>query len=469
MDVELNGPPTATGVTSFTPSSASSQRIGLWEPDQIAKADEANHVSGRILWTSSANAAAYVLTTPGFTPADTWTITYQGYLPDFSASRVAELQPIAGTDTYRVALQAHSPGSTRVTQFTNVYDGSHGVRVGDIVEFWTGPTPPDPDEPSQPICPDTTVIQGDGLPTPPIEGKVLSVDPPDDAHQGGSLVVARGDCVAILKSGSTAPDCATHGPWTERKNCWGTLAKLLPVAGSSDLGALPVRIRAGGGTAGAEEFVVAGAATGYAGRAVAGTFTGPVADATFKFTSENEAALTAQLQTCTSDCRALEEQLAIARRARRTHLPSVTCVRSSSSQPRTYCETYFPSFVSTAADGSLLPAFPVPKGPTLAFSIGLTCITGAAGCPAGQGVKRALVRDTQAAFVTRSGWTPSARYGGGANGGPPTQPTGLAAFDRSNPEWGKQEDRYRFFVTYVDNLVLDVTAAQTNGDTRVLR
>jgi hypothetical protein len=276
-------------------------------------------------------------------------------------------------------------------------------------------------------------------------------------------------------------------------DCWASLPDRRAGDGAP-AGSLQARIRAGGGAAGAEEFVVVGAATGYAGRAVATQLAAgalPVTAHSFVLTSEDEAPLRAacpatafpfpldplDADPCLADaCRGACEQLAVAWRARRTHLTSVACHRSSSSSPVTHCETYFPQFVRP---GASTDPFPPPAGPTLAFSLGLQCKAGGAptGCTPDQDTpsERDLVRDTRIELVTRSGWSPAARYGGGANGGPATLPTGGAYLDRTGAtpdeaaRFDRRSDRYRFFVPYVGNLVLDLSPGQTSAENRVLR
>lgn len=506
---EVNSVTTSTGVATYSPSGASTQRIGLYEPVQVSIADGKNNLSARKVWIGDSNASAYVLTTPGFTPTDTWTITYQGYLPAFADSRVADVEAISGQpDRLRVAFQAHVPGTSELTRKVNVYDPALGVRAGDVVEIWTGPTPNDTSYvPPSPRCPDTTTWANNGLPVPPIEGRVVSVDPPDAAHPGGSLVIRQptdAEAVCTLLNTRTVCDNENRGRWSNKPNCWGSLPTLAPggVAGS-----LQVRIRSGGKAAtGEEEFVVVGKATGYAGRAraVPGTsVAGPVDPPDFTLSNEGEADLAtacgystfpldplaapaslAEAEGAPSTVRRACEALAIARRVRRTHLTSVACYRSPS-QPTgtvTHCETYYEKFIKPSQRGLEATApFPSPVGPALAFTLGLQCMPHGdhtpTGCTSGQDtlVTNGLVRDTQVNLLTRGGWVPALRYGGGANGGSGTQPTGGAYFDRTGATqdelsvWNRQYDRYRFFVPYVDNMVLDVSPGQTNGETKVLR
>lgn len=454
---------TPTAVSSYRQSEIDAPRIGFYVPPNVAAADAANGALPRPSWDPSAAAVFYFRLTPGFTPDDLWSVTYQGYLPSLASNRPALVENVGG-GLLSVALQASTS-----SQVVNVFDPALGVRVGDVVELWTTQIAQ---------CPDTTTtVAGEAV--APVEGKIVQVVKPDAAHPGGSLVVQAGDCVPILKLGATSCDDLTHGPWKSMASCWATAPAGTPVPLE---GTRQVRIRAsGGGNPGAleldgKDFVVIGTGTGYAGRATSvpeGT-TFP----SFTFASDGEAALAAScplipypsdplaVPDCDESCRSNCETAAIARRARRNHLTSAFCYKGSTEDPnkRNYCETYFPEFAKHVSDVAPQGTFDgePPAGPVLAFSLGVQQPTATA--------SMFLVRDTQVIFATRSGHDPVSRYGGGANGGPAIGPMGAAYFDRSfDTSWGKQSDRYRFFVPHVGNLILDATPARSNGLSRVLR
>jgi hypothetical protein len=435
-----------TGVSSFRPSSSALPRIGFYP-----------RASG-LAWDPTINAATYLQLTPGFTPTDDWTVTFQGYLPDFASSRVVQVEsreddPSLEVGALRLAFQYVPPGTTTRTQVVNVYDPAYGVRVGDIVEFWTDGR----SDSDTPECPDTTSTSGS--PAAPIEGKIVAISRPDGAHPGGSLVVQKGDCVPWARGSVTECLDEERGPWTsiEDGECWNLLRNRPRQA----------RIRAGSGAPGAEEFVVVGAATGYAGRAVSSPDT-PASSPTFAFSNEDEAALVAactlipypsnpgSVPACEGACRTACEQAAIARRARRLHLTSIYCTQAASGA---YCRERFPAFERPGDDAA---PFPPPEGPALAFSLGWKPLPGAP--------EQLLTRDTRVSFRTRSGRVPASRWGGGGGDGPATLPTGGAYFDRTaKMAWDKADERYRFFVPYVGNLVLDLSPARENDETRVLR
>jgi hypothetical protein len=432
-----------TQVSSFRPSNTDLPQIGFYCPTAAVCAKFTESL------TTTSTAAAFITLTPGFTPSDLWSVTYQGVLPDFVSKHVTTIEQVSGTGAatqYRVALQASTAGG----QVVNVYDPAYGVRVGDIVQFWTSKVLP-----SGSSCPDTPSTTED-QPIAPIEGKIIAIEKPDALHRGGSLLVMAGDCVPVLSGAQTICDSAAHGPYTgdgsSFPGCWGTLGGQ----------GVPVTIRAQGGAAGAEEFVVIGTGTGYAGRATrydvgAG---GPV----FQFTNDGEAALVAACPLipwpagdplaaadCSGSCRLTCEQAAISRRARRHHLTSAICVSSEGS----CTDVYFPAFTAPT-DGP-------PSGPVIAFKLDWT----AAGASA---ARQVMIRDTQVIFATHSGYSPASRYGAGVNGGPGTHPMGAVYFDRSqDTSWDKRSEGYRFFVSYVGDVVLDVSPAHANSTAKVLR
>jgi hypothetical protein len=449
-----------TQVTAFTASSSDVPQLALFKPLARYPAYFSTNTASTL--ENSSLAAEFVRLTPGFTPNDTWSLTYQGYLPDFTADRVAQVED-AGGGILRVALQSGSGGAA--TRVVNVFDPVYGVRAGDIVELrttavagFTG-------------CPD--VSQKDpttGTYYTPIEGKIVSVDPPDADHPGGSLRLTTADCVP-LKLGVT-PTCeqGKHGPWTSKPGCWASLA------GTS----LPARIRAGGGgdpgsasTRTGYDLVVVGTTTGYAGRATS------VADDSsypaFSLDASGEAALVAAcpivpysdpLVFTASDegSRRACEAAAVARRARRRHLVSAYCAQADSTCNGNFSfkDFQYPSAGRDSNGKGLDSPYPPPTGPAIAFSVGIATSTVTA--------KYLLVRGTQILITTHAGYSPTARSGAGTNYGAGTRPFMAVPFDRSaDANWGKQGDGLRFFAPYVNNTVLDLSPSHTNGDTHVLR
>ena len=111
-------------------------------------------------------------------------------------------------------------------------------------------------------------------------------------------------------------------------------------------------------------------------------------------------------------------------------------------------------------DGS---PFAPPSGPVLAFKLDWTAASASA-------LRQLLIRDTQLIFATHSGYSPASRYGAGVNGGPGTHPMGAVYFDRSQDlDWDKRSEGYRFFTSYVGDVVLDVSPAHSNSGVKVLR
>ena len=458
-----------TQVTAFRASGSDSPQIALYKPavEPIYSNYFATNTSAAL--EPSSLAAAFVRVTPGFTPDDLWSVTYQGYLPDFADDRVSEVED-AGSGQLRVALQSGS-GST-ATQVVNVFDPAYGVRVGDIVELRTTPilfgNPPDY------ACPDVSQTDpSTGTYFKAIEGKIVSVDKPDASHPGGSLVLTTADCVP-LKLGIT-PTCEvlTYGPWTSKPGCWAELR------GAS----LPVRIRAGGGGApddtarDGKDLVVVATDAGYMGRAttVSGNTQGDPNYPSFSADSASEAALVALCplmpfdpltvpDSCDESCRRTCEQAAIARRVRRRHLVSAYCAQDDTTCTSnfSFADFRFPSFVYPTASDPLAEPYPPPIGPAIAFSVGVYTVAATA--------PDLLVRDTQILITTHAGYVPSSRYGAGTNYGAGARPFGAVTFDRSaDSNWSKQGDGVRFYVPYVGNTVLDVSPSHFNSDTHVLR
>ncbi|HET6439172.1 MAG TPA: hypothetical protein VFG59_13980 [Anaeromyxobacter sp.] len=476
-----------TGVTTITQSRADLPRIGFFRPSYLAPPVLTAAIGSDLETVDTA--MVFIRVTPGFTPTDVWTVTYQGYLPAFTPLRPADVEAVAGG--LQVSFQAHPPGISTPTQVVNVYDPSYGVRLGDIVEIWTHGSAGTGETQQAQGCPDTTLTNSSGLGVSAVEGTVTGFLPPDASHPGGSLLIARGGCVPVATGVTVVCNSDTYGPWDFLPGCW-------PDAGTPSpelTGPQQVRIRARGfapgGTSGQEEFVVVGSATGYAGRVT--RWSPPAAPdaqtpATFQFRFSNDdeslscplfpyPADPASVQVCDGSCRDDCEQAAIARRARRHHLTAVHCYVDDNNCSTYYSkadpanepdlpagdpnanDAYLEDFVVRSWDPSA--PFEPRYGPALAFSVGIQQSTPP---------KPFVVRDTQVVFDTRSGYVPVGRYPTGGNGTPPSEPRWGAYFDRTeDPNWGKQEDRYRFYVPYVGNLVVDISPAQSNSDTRVLR
>jgi hypothetical protein len=466
-----------TQVTIFSPSSSDSPQIALWRPEDTSGllARYFASSSSAILDATSL-ARNYVRVTPGFTSDDLFSVTYQGYLPDFAGDRVAEVED-AGSGQLRVALQSGT-GSV-ATQVVNAFDPAYGVRVGDIVQLRTTAAAGFPAS----TCPD--VSQTDpftGTYYNPLEGKVVSVDPPDANHPGGSLVLGAADCVPLKLGIDPTCESQTYGPWVSKPGCWAQL-----------VGArLPVRIRAGGGGAPddagrvGKELVVIGTNTGYVGRVatVVGDGGGDPAFPAFSLDSTGEAALRdacaaacpgllpypsdwTKVPACDQAGRLACEAAAIAQRARRRHIVSAYCAQTDTTCNASFSfhDFQYPSqgLAGNASNGKQVgDPYPPPTGPAIAFSAGISTGTATA--------TDLLVRDTQVLITTHAGYVPSSRYGAGTSYGAGSRPAGAVPFDRSaDPGWKKGADGVRFYLPYVGNTVLDVSPSHYNSDTHVLR
>jgi hypothetical protein len=177
-----------------------------------------------------AGLTASVGVTPGFTPTDRWTVTYQGVLPGLT-SRRAE----AGTDAGGPWLAMQATGAAGISEVVRLFDPVVGVHPEDIVVF-------DPNTIG--TC-------------PAFEATVTGLIPPDAARPGGAVQL---------------------GQRTPANPAWNQCLGLI----TGSLSNLRATIRAGG-------YVLVRGATG-APQQVVGR---PELDARFDVASTNEAPLTA--------------------------------------------------------------------------------------------------------------------------------------------------------------------------------
>jgi hypothetical protein len=461
-------------VTNYTTGVVSQPQIGFYA---YASATAPNYVlvPDRLAATFALSrdpaAGAYIQSalTLGYTPDETWTVAYQGYLPGLDVPRPALVEGAGPSgahvdDQVRVSLQAARPDGMP-TQVFRVYDPTSGIRVGDIVQLWT--------HGEGGSCPDTS-LSTDTVTVEPAEGKVLALLAPDSAHPGGSLVLGSPDPVVISKGGRTPVT-------TDALALWAGCAKAL------EGGSVAVRVRARGcdpadpacvqdptALTTHHEFVVSGLGiVGYAGRVVENSD----ADAngatphTFTLRTQDETPLACPLVpwpadpasvVCDDACRQQCEALVLARKARRISTVSVRC-----SPTEDTCNTAFPDFnVRTPQNTVDVARVVQPSGPVLTFRLGVDYV----GKLDPDGNQKLLVRDTVIKFGTRSGFDPSSRFGSAFSGGTGIQPSAGVAFDRSrDPGWGKVADGQRLFIPYLDGTLIDTAAALGNAATKQMR
>jgi hypothetical protein len=181
--VVANVPVKATNIASTRPSgTAGGQWLTLFNPTTLTSIGHAD----------TANLAAAVGVTAGYTPSDTWIVQREGKLPGLDLRR-AEWFP-DGT----LAMQVTTSGG--VSQVVRLWDPTLGVSTGDIV-----------------------VIEPVGLGTcGTFEASVAAVNPPDATHPGGSVTLGHrpptvpkwdpkwNSCVDLLRITTFVQD---QGPW----------------------------------------------------------------------------------------------------------------------------------------------------------------------------------------------------------------------------------------------------------------
>lgn len=421
-------------------------------------------------------------TTLGYTPDESWEIRYQGFLPGLDIARPAEVEALddaAPGSGLRVALQARTP-SGGFTQLLRVADPTYGIRLGDIVQLWTlGQKVGDG---ALAGCPDTA-LSTDTNPIEPFEGKVLEISPPDAQHPGGSLVLGKPEPRTFLDGANTPDDRTAPDYWAGtngKPSCTVALATLGPKGAPTTT---TVRVRARGwddadpADPKHKEFVVVGASLGYVGRAVENLSADEASGKNgatpkdFVLQTQPEATLACPLipwpgdgvaVACDAACRARCEQLAVARKARRIWNVSVRCSVNEAA-----CNTAYPMFDASEPSADKLSQVLVPgrvlqpTGPVIVFRLGID---------SANKNDRKLVRDTLVRFSTRSGFSPSTRYGSVVSGGVGVGPTSGVAFDRSaDTSWDKASDGPRLYVPYVDGTVLDTSPSYDNGSSKVMR
>ena len=419
---------TRTAVTSAVSGVADEQRIGLWNVTPLAESPP----SAAVLEVTGTPLRNAIGLTPGYTPTDSWTATWQGVLPGLSV-RIGETGPV-GDGRPWVALQVRTTdasGTVRPTQVVRVYDPELGIHVGDLADLATAGL--------------------SGCPAA-IEARIAALGAPDAARPGGHLVLDEVACVPP-SSASGTEDCTARD---EFRACAPALA-----AGQARL---PVTLYAG-------DLVVVAGGLGYAGRAplvTAGQLAATPDAHELQYRLEylspdglDEDALAALCPlvpwpwadpfpaspptvTCDDACRARCEQLVLVRKARRIYHVSDRCG----------------DVVTDAACLQLWPGlqFPQANGPALVTRFGLKQKATTPDAP--------MARGLGVVFGTRSGITPASRYP--STTATPTLPAGAAVFDRSAIA-GKEEDGYRVFVPYADGHVLDFSPSLGTNTPVVIR
>jgi hypothetical protein len=385
---------------------------------------------------TGAEAADEIDVTPGYTPRETFTIAYQGLLPDLGGLSLA-LGPTAtaaalprlgeaalhGSGAPWIALQVGegppAPGRA-VREVVRLFHPALGVHPGDLVVIQRAGIEPAPPA-ENPACPAD------------LELAVAEILEPAAEYPGGAVLV-------------TPPSPTTA--------CYEAL---LARIGSTGVTGLSISIRASG-------LVLTGALAGYAGRPQLGVpfrleypegtdedalaAACPIADWDGEFPVTVDA--TCGGGGCDRSATGACEQLVLARQARRSYHLSWPCDGE--------CEARFPGVT-----------FPQGNGPVIAFEVNVQlvapelCATPACAAP------DKVARDMSVSVGVNGGvGPPSAVNLLGARPTPaaPFRTSGAISFDRSPVSPGAG---YRFLVAYPSDLVYDVSPSVNPVDQVLIR
>ena len=391
----------------IAPPATDSAAIGIWyEP-----------IGSPATLNFDTMAALGIAVTPGYTNSETFTITYQGKIPGlYSRQAVAHVE--AGAPS-RIAVQEDTgltgPGTPAWRSVARLYDPRLAVHVGDLVQVQAFPA---------------GYCQGGTF-----ELVVTELLPPDPVqYPGGAVAVA------------PAPNQPVGGD-----------PACLPQGQDS---AVTVTFLA-------SDMVLAGTASGYAGRPSV-VFGAPEAAPRFEFKYEDEQALAcpimpddprdwppaaADVASCQADvanCRDTCERLVLARRARRSFYMTDGCPPISGTVG-TNCVNLWQRFYGLT--------FPMPKGPAVAFKVGVT----------NPELGLTLRRGTYLYFVTGSGFVPGSRGPSASTGSSgASTPFGVTVFDRSAVT-GLANDALHGYAAFADDLVVDFAPWSNSAPATTIR
>jgi hypothetical protein len=403
------------GATSVIPA-LNSNAVGIWL--------ETDNTTPTPTWDVATDATMVlgVAVTPGYIGSERWAVTYQGILPGLS-QRLAQARVPGGTAQAptRIAIQEANlltgPGTDPWRGVVRVYDPRLAIQPNDVVVV-TG-------------LPSGTCPLGD------FEMVVSALLPPSADAPGGSLALVE-PAVQPTNPGQSSP----------------ADAKCLPAGADTQV---TVTVHSG-------DFVLVGSGTGYAGRPQESV--NPRATPPFEFKYQDEDLLAcpimpdspsdwppppAAVAACEADvatCRATCEALVLARRARRKYYVTERC---SDREEICYAKWTNPPYNL---------AFPMPKGPTIGFRLGVKRNNGGFAPPA---------RGSYASFYSSSGMSPSVRVPySGANAFGATLPGEVLLFDRSEAT-GLETDGIRGFAAFTQNLVLDFSPSVLSQNATTIR
>lgn len=392
-------------------------------------------------WALNATeAAAAIGLTPGYTPDEGWTLTYQETVPGFLVrSAEAGLQqagdPDPGSPWLAIQIGDGTPGTggRTLSQVARVYHPDLGVAAGDIVvikakvagaEICTEGTPP----------PGTSTDQ-EASSEKEFEATVTALLPPTPAYPGGALALGKRQRASALEEDFKAGYQAR----------WDACFDVLAAGAAPGLKGLIVTVRS------RELFLLAGG-LGYAGRPQFGV------PYTLQYRADagqpDEDALAAACPLAdwdgtfpapagVLDCggggcdRAVCDRLVLARKVRRAHHLAEDCRGDAA------CVARFPGVT-----------FPRVNGPALRFQVDHDNRNAS-------GARR--TRGLSLRFTTLSGADPYTWDPGGVS----VHANGALAFDRS--VYGDPAAGYRLLVSYPGDMVVDVSPSVTPLSTGVIR
>jgi hypothetical protein len=422
------------------PQPAGTQHLALWD-DRPASPDPSQDPppdpSDPVL-LDDVSMASIVTVTPGYTPSDSWSLTWQGILP--ALDRRVGVVASAGAGIDWIAVQ-DPVGPTVTAPWRNVarlYDPRLAIRVGDIVEV----TPVD-----TALCPSGT-----------FEAAVTALLPPAADHPGGAVAVSPLPRTNLVDGVEVPADpTCLDGRGATR---------------------VVVTVHAAG-------LVLTGTETGYAGRpdivgaadnrlgAIAPRFTFGYRDEAGPFAGLGDEELgcpilvernedwppsAGAVAACEADaaaCRAACERKLLSRKARRLMYVTDKC---DELLPKSQCSDFW-----TAYQGD----FPSPVGPAIAFKVGLKLPPGDATAP--EDAIPGTVRGATLAIATASGILPEFRtpYSGVSVSGAEL-PSGVAVLDRAAAT-GDPADGLHVYVAYPDGVVLDFDTNESASNATSIR
>jgi hypothetical protein len=391
------------------------QQLGLWSMQAVVP--PATAVLQLYVTAAGDILQDLVRITPGYTPTETWTIEYQGFLPSLGSRRAVADATSDGRTSIAVQVPDSSGSGPVATSVARLWDPTLGVHVGDIVVV------------------DATSVAACGAAsgtTFNVEAVITALLPPDPAHPGGSVAVEE-------NPGQTLP-----------AGCF---------AGAVEPGRTFTSTFLSGG------MLLTGASLGYGGRPA--LVTDPKTQPAYALQYSDEDVLAAScpllpwpaqlpaagdpFYACADEaCRAPCEALVLARKARRIYHVSDVC----GAVDTTKC----------SQDWAGVP-FPRATGPVVRFQVGLQetlygTTTAATPTPPQRGLTLNVDTIDSVTFMSR-------RPPPGS--GDAVLPTGgMATFDRSVIP-GHEADSYRFYVSYGGDMVLDFTPAQASTAPVVVR